>query len=138
MYSKDYCTRGTQGIITSGCVTSEERDDEDGNADDIDETMLTIAGSVWKMKNDNNAKKQLFANMIHIGSQLTVKALKQGEIVDIMIVYGLALNYDKRKGQLYKLKVDFNLPTTVIENFGQLELDDAVNIIVEKITCTRQ
>ena len=45
--------------------------------------------------------------MMHIGSQMTVKALKEGEIVDLMIVYDLAINYENKYGWLYKLSVNF-------------------------------
>ena len=62
---------------------------------------------------------------------MTVKALKEGEV---MIVYGLAVNYEKRTGSLYKLIVDYSTPTTIIENFGNFKLIDTVNIIVEMIT----
>ena len=72
--------------------------------------------------------------MIHIGSQMTVKALKGGEVVDVMIVYGLAVNYEKRTGWLYRLIVDFSTPTTIIKKFGHFNIVDAINIIVEMIT----
>ena len=36
--------------------------------------------------------------VLHIGNQITVKALKVGEIVDLIIVYSLAINYEKRCG----------------------------------------
>ena len=58
--------------------------------------------------------------VLHIGSQITVKALKVGEIVDLIIVYSLAINYEKRCGWLHKLTIDFKIVNTVIETFGNL------------------
>jgi len=60
--------------------------------------------------------------MIRVGSQMTVKVLKEGKVVDLMVVYGLAVNYEKRSGSLHKLSVDIRVPSAVID------------IIVEKIT----
>ena len=97
--------------------------------------MMTCSG-VLEMKNSERASKQLYAYMIHIGSQMTVKALKEGKVVDLMVVYGLAVNYEKRSGSLYKLNVDFKAPTAKIENFGKFSVTDAINIIVENITCS--
>ena len=66
-----------------------------------------------------------------------MKALKEGKVVDLMVVYGLAVNYEKRSGSLYKLSVDFRVPSSVIENFGKVSVTDAINILVQKITCDR-
>jgi len=61
----------------------------------------------FEMKPSERATKQLYAYMIHIGSQITVKALKKGKVVDLMAVYGFTVNYEKRSSSLYKLSVDF-------------------------------
>ena len=55
--------------------------------------------------------------MIHVGNQMTMKALKEGKVMDLMVVYGLAVKYEKRSGSLHKLSVDFRVPSAVIEDF---------------------
>ena len=42
------------------------------------------------------ATEQLYAYMIHIASQITVKALKEGKFMDFDGVYGLAFNSKKK------------------------------------------
>ena len=129
-HRKNYCTQGR--ISRVACVTSE--DDHNNEGDDEDGIPVTMTvGSVWEIKVSQNASKQLYANMIHIGSQMTVKALKSGEVIDLMIVYGLAVNYEKKTGNLYKLSVDFSATTTIIEKYGTYNLVDAVNIIIDLI-----
>ena len=125
MYHQEYCT---QGIIRSVAIACE-------GSNEVEEELTMTCSGVLEMKNDGKVTRQLFAYMIHIGSQMTVKALKEGNVVDLMIVYGLAANYESKSGWLYKLTVNFSTsPTTVIENFGKFSLVDAVNIIIEKIT----
>lgn len=72
--------------------------------------------------------------MLHFGSQITVKALKQGEIVDLIIIYRLGINYNKKVAGMHRLTIDFNLPQTSIEDFGTFSLPDAINIVMEKVT----
>lgn len=65
---------------------------------------------------------------------MVVKALKDGEVVDVMQVYGMAVNYEKQIGWMYKLTENFTVHETFIEEFGKFPLVDAVNIIIEKVT----
>ena len=65
---------------------------------------------------------------------MVVKALKDGEVVDVMQVYGMAINYDKQIGWMFKLTANFTVYQTIIEEFGEFSLVDAVNIIIEKVT----
>ena len=67
------------------------------------------------MKNDGKVTRQVYAYMIHIGRQMTVKALKEGNVVDLMIVYGLAANYGNKSGWLYKLTVNFGTSPKYID-----------------------
>ena len=130
MYHKSYCK---QGIITSAaCLASDSSDGQEKEGEEEEEVIMTCSG-VLEMKNRGKVTKQLYAYMMHIGSQMTVKALKEGEIVDLMIVYGLAVNYENKSGRLYKLTVNFVTPSTVIEDFGSFSLVDAVNIVIERI-----
>jgi len=127
MYHEDYCK---QGIVTSvACLSNEGSEEEE----EREEVTMTCS-SVFEMKNSGKATKQLYAYMLHIGSQMTVKALKEGEIVDLVVVYGLAVCYEDKSGWLYKLTVNFGVPSTVIESFGRFSLVDAVNIILERVT----
>ena len=59
---------------------------------------MISTSTVWEMKNNEKAVKQLFANMLCFGYQPTVKALKEGAIIDMIIVYGLAVSYQKKVG----------------------------------------
>ena len=140
MYHKKYYK---QGVANVACIASETQDDVYGNEeedvnddeDGNDEGMLRITCSgVWEMKTNGTATKQLYAYMMHIGYQLTVKALKEGEIIDVMVVYGLSVNYEKKVGWLFKLTINFTVPQRTIEDFGKFSLVDAVNIIIEKVT----
>ena len=71
--------------------------------------------------------------MLHVGYQVIVKALKEGEVVDKMEVYGVSVNYEKRLGWLYRLSADFMTTKTIIKNFGTFCLANAINIIIEKL-----
>ena len=62
-------------MSNEGSEEEEEREEE--------ELTMTCNG-VFEMKNRGKATKQLYAYMLHIGSQMTVKALKEVEIVDCM------------------------------------------------------
>ena len=112
----------------------EEDDDEEEQEDDDKTEVMITTSSAWEMKNSEKAVKKLFANMLHFGYQLTVKTLKEGEIIDMIIVYGLAVSYQKKVGSIYKLMVNFNETQTRIEDFGIYAIRDAVNIIIEKVT----
>ena len=104
MYHEDYCK---QGIVTSvACLSNEGSEEEE----EREEVTMTCS-SVFEMKNSGKATKQLYAYMLHIGSQMTVKALKEGEIVDLVVVYGLAVCYEDKSGWLYKLTVNFGVPS---------------------------
>ena len=43
---------------------------------------MTVKICNHEMKNKKNGINQLIASMVHFGIQITVKALKEGEIVD--------------------------------------------------------
>lgn len=94
---------------------------------------MQSVSTVWEMKKDTKAGKQLHANMMHFGAQITVKALKEGQVIDLVKVYGLAINYEKC-GILHRLTINFSNTETFIEDFGQFSLPDAINIIIDKIT----
>ena len=122
MYHEKYYK---QGVANVACIASDTQDDVYGNEeedvnddeDGNDEGMLRITCSgVWEMKTNGKATKQLYAYMMHIGYQLTVKALKEGEIIDVMVVYGLSVNYEKKVGWLFKLTVNFAVPERTIED----------------------
>ena len=78
-------------------IGSDNRDDNgDDNRDDRYETMA----GVCEMKLSKKGINQLIANMVHFGTQITVKALKRREVVDLCTIYGLAINYKERKANL--------------------------------------
>ena len=58
------------------CLTMEDDDHA------YDSEIKSILAGVCEMKNSKTANKQLFANMIRVAAQVTVKALKEGDIVD--------------------------------------------------------
>lgn len=45
---------------------------------------------------------QMFADLIRIGSLLTVNALRRGKVIDKVVVYGLLVNYERRLGVIMK------------------------------------
>jgi len=58
--------------------------DEDGNDDNKEESVqiMQACSSVWEIKKNHKATKQLHTNMLHFRVQMTVKALKEGNIID--------------------------------------------------------
>ena len=63
--------------------------------------------------------------MIHIATQLTVRALKEGEIIDQAIIYGLSISF--------RMTVDYVRGKTVIEDFGAFSFVDALNDVVARL-----
>ena len=143
MYHEQYYK---QGIANVACIASNTEDIDDaygndeedsntgGDDDDDDERLRITCSGVWEMKNNGKATKQLYAYMMHTGYQLTVKALKEGEVIDVMVVYGLSVNYEKKVGWLFRLTTNFTIPQRRMEDFGKFPLVDAVNIVIEKVT----
>ena len=115
MYYQEYFKQGIVACIERDSTSHDEK---------AEEVMLKMMCSgVWEMKNDAKATKQLYANMLHAGYQMIVKALKEGEVIDVMVVYGLLVNYEKKIRWLYKLTVNFTITETI-------------NIHVHTHTCT--
>ena len=124
-----------QGVTASAACLMRDDDDLEGDDDGGGgEGSLMTSSSIWEMKINQKAMKQLHANMLHFGMQITVKALKEGGIIDFVFVYGLAINHEKKVGNINRLTIDFTSPKTFIEDFGQFTLCDAFNIIIEKIS----
>ena len=85
MYHQQYYK---QKVIKSVVVSTEDDEHEDEHEDVL---SCTTAG-VFEMKNSKKkGVNQLIANMVHFGVQLTIRALKEGEIVDYYVVYGLGI-----------------------------------------------
>ena len=133
MYHEENFKRGVVACIAN--CNDEEDGDHDAGADAEKEAvrLTMVCSGAWEMKNATKATKQLYANMLHVGYQVIVKALKEGEVVDKMEVYGLAVNYERRLGWLYRLSTDFMSTKTIIKSFGTFCLADAINIIIEKL-----
>ena len=84
----------------------------------------------------NSKKKgvnQLIAYMVHFGVQLTIRALKEGEIVDYCVVYGLGIQYSNKTARFLKMTMDFTQCKTTVEDFGLFALVDVFNDVVSKI-----
>ena len=56
---------------------------------------------------DEKNHKQSYDNMLHFASQLILSALKEGEMVDAIHVYGLAIDYNQFQAKIFKLSIDF-------------------------------
>lgn len=113
-------------VINSMVASTDEEEDED------DMEMHTMAG-VCEMKNTKKNINQLIANMTHFGVQITVKALKEGEIIDCCIIYGLGVHYSDKSARFLKMVMDFNNCNTTVEDFGLFELAGAFNDVISKI-----
>ena len=76
MYHREFYK---QGIVTNlACMAKVDCNDDDDDEEEEqvsgnDESMMV--STVWEMKNKVHVLKQLFANMLHFGYQLTVKTL---------------------------------------------------------------
>ena len=110
MYHEKLFKRGVVACIANDGNYEEDEDEE------VQKLKMVCSGA-WEMKYDGKATKQLYAYMLHTGYQIIVKALKEGEIIDILEVYGLSINYEKKAGWLYRLKIDFIKTETVIYYF---------------------
>ena len=62
-----------------------------------------------------------------------MQTLKEGNIIDKAVVYGLSIRY-KNRAELYRMTVDFITPVTTVEDFGEYPLTDAINTIVGTLT----
>ena len=98
-----------------------------------DDVEMHTTASVCEMKSVKKTINQLIANMIHFGVQITVKALKEGEIIDCCVVYGLGVRYNDKAARFLKVTMDFNSCNTTVEDFGSFELVDAFNDVISKI-----
>ena len=123
MYHKEFYKKGV--VISATCVA----DQSEGSA----EASCIVTSGVWEMKNRHNAFKQLHANMVHFAAQLVVQAVKQGDIVDCALVYGLSVRYEMHSATLFIMKMDLVGPSTTVEDFGQFSLSEAINIVVRKL-----
>lgn len=114
--------------VSSATCMSEELE----NYDEVDgEKVTSILAGVCEMKNDKKVFKQLFANMIHFASQITVKALKEGELVDRSIVYGLSIKYKEGSCNYFRMTVDYLRAKTTVEDFA---LIDVLNDVVARLS----
>ena len=116
MYHKQFFK---QKIVT-GVVATSHADDSQDESDESDVEGLptntyvyTVAegsqSAVTPRRHSSHSKKavnQLIANMIHFGSQITVRALKEGEVIDQCITYGLGIDYQEKKARFMKLIMD--------------------------------
>ena len=100
---------------------SQDEGDE-SNVEDLGKNYLCTVAGVCEMKNSKKSVNQLIANMVHFGSQITVKALKEGEVINHCITYGLGINYKEKEAIFMKLVMDLDTPKTTVENYGVFPL----------------
>lgn len=131
MYHEQYYK---QKVIKSVVASGSEDSTEDGMEGEDETTSFYTTASVCEMKNmKKKGINQLIANMIHFGVQITVKALKEGEIIDRCIVYGLGIRYDNKTARFLMMTMDFVQCKTTVEDFGSFGLVDVFNDVVSKI-----
>lgn len=117
-----------QKIITSVVASSGADNDKES---DVTE-MCTIA-SACEMKNDKTACSQLIANMVHFGTQITIKVLQEGQAIDLCVIYGLGIQYKDKMTRLLKLNVNFEENTLFVEDYGTFELIKAFNDVINRL-----
>ena len=61
------------------------------------------------------------------------KALKEGEVINHCITYGLGIDYKEKKAILMKLVMDLDTPKTIVENYGVFPLAVVFNEVVNKL-----
>ena len=120
MYHKKYYKRG---VVTSATCMAELDEGEDDSG--ITETV----SGVCEMKNSQKSSKQLHANMLHFAAQLIVQTLKEGNIIDKAVVYGLSIRYDKKCAELYRMTVDFITPVRIIFHCNIISLQKCLAVI---------
>ena len=70
---------------------------------------------------------------VYVAAQLTVRALKEGEIIDQAIIYGLSIRYREECCSYFRMTVDYVRGKTVIEDFGAFSFVDALNDVVARL-----
>ena len=53
-----------------------------------------------------------YAEMVHFATQITVKALGEGKIVDSTTIFGISVNYQEKMSKVYKLVITSTLSST--------------------------
>lgn len=83
-------------IVTSNVDTS----------DDCEEHGIVTCSTV-ECKRESFAINQCFANMIKLGTDLSIKSLRKGKIVDKVKVFGVAVSYIDTEAKILRLDLDF-------------------------------
>jgi len=98
LYCKDTnCT--VAGVISA--LVDENQDDEN-TVDDC-----VTSGGVIEFKPKTFDTVQIFNEMLKSAGDLAVKVLMEGEIIDHIIMYGLAANFKECSAKLTILQLDF-------------------------------
>ena len=60
--------------------------------------------------------------MLHFEYQIIVKGSKEGEMVDMIKIYGIAVSYQKKVGLIYKLTMKHK----------EHKIRDAINVVTDE------
>ena len=72
-----------------------------------DEETITGTTEEFKLEAHESNYAQAFANMVRVGNDVLVNTLRHGKLVDVVIIYGLLVSYDKKICTPMKLTLDF-------------------------------
>lgn len=108
-------------------------DDQETSTNEVDECVASAGVIEFKRQSYNT--KQTFKEMLKSAGDLVAKVLMEGEIVDHIIMYGLAANYKESSAKLTMLQLDFvNQQVVAIESEEAVKLHQALNWLLNCIT----
>ena len=107
--------------VDINCVDNHE--DENGSCDNV-------LGVAVEAKRDEYKIEQTIANMIKVAAYLSIIAIKEGDIIRNVTVYGVAASYYHMNGKIVKLVMDFEKGSCIIQYVLEpLELSFCINAV---------
>ena len=100
------------GYISTGFNPTSEFEEEMEVANLEFRDDYCLAAGVIECKKEKYAIHQTIAEMIRYAGDLLADALLKGHSVNIISVYGLALNYDTKSAKLVHLGINFHKETS--------------------------
>lgn len=129
-YKNAHCA--VAGIIST-MVDKDQDDEQEDKTNQVDE--FVASGRVIEFKTKACNTEQTFKEMLKSAGDLAAKVSIEGEIIDHIIMYGLAANFKKASAKLTILQLDFvNQQVVATESEEPVEMQRAMNWLLNSIT----
>lgn len=114
-------------------VDKDQDDEQEDKTNQVDE--FVASGGVIELKTKACNTERTFKEMLKSAGDLAAKVLIEGEIIDHIIMYGLAANFKKASAKLTILQLDFvNQQVVATESEEPVEMQHAMNWLLNSIT----